>query len=211
MSAGLPVESWEQWASRIAADLADLTDGEWLTLTPATSGSSGANWRADRGASASAHTSATGTTGGTAQNAAGKPARGRRWSLRRGSSSAPNAGRGPVADVFLQARRLGEVLALECISDTEFEGLSDLSPDQEQALVALGWEQDGHAPAFLRTFTMGGDAGAADVGAAASPAESPGPAESATLAAHLLRDSLDRVLGATSPDDVVLRRSVRET
>ena len=36
------------------------------------------------------------------------------------------------------------VLALECISDTEFEGLSDLSTEQEQALVGLGWEQREH-------------------------------------------------------------------
>ncbi len=53
--------------------------------------------------------------------------RARRWSLRRGSPATSGAARDAMADVFLQARRVGGVLALECISDTEFEGLSDLS------------------------------------------------------------------------------------
>ncbi|HET7800241.1 MAG TPA: hypothetical protein VFL38_07455, partial [Humibacillus xanthopallidus] len=57
------------------------------------------------------------------------------------------------------------------------------------ALVALGWEQQGREPAFERTYAL-------DV---AEPA--------ATEAASLLRRSLDEVLGAPSPADVVLRRS----
>jgi hypothetical protein len=182
VSAGGAPESWEQWTARIAGELTDLTEGEWLTITAAPEGSAGGSG----GASAS--------PGGPLPYAGGSPERGRRWSLRRGSTTPANAG-GPVADVFLQARLLEGVLALECISDTEFEGLSDLSTEQEQALVALGWEQRGHEPAFERTYPL--------------DAESSDPAAS-TEAAHLLRQSLEQVLGARTPAEIVLRRSTRD-
>jgi hypothetical protein len=103
-----------------------------------------------------------------------------------------------VVDVFLQARLLEGVLALECIGDTEFEGLSDLSTEQEQALVALGWEQQGRQPAFERTYAIDGEDPAAGTSS-----------ETTTEAARLLRQSLERVLGAVSPADVVLRRSTK--
>ena len=183
MSAGAAAESWEQWTSRVAAELGDLTEGEWLTVTAATDASTGA----------------LGTAGGSLPYAAGAPGRERRWSLRR-SSSASSAHPAPVADVFFQARLLEGVLALECISDTEFEGLSDLSTAQEQALVALGWERDGHGPDFHLTYALDTE----HTEASPTPAAGEG---AATEAARLLRQSLEQVLGARSPADVVLRRS----
>jgi hypothetical protein len=134
-----------------------------------------------------------------------------------------------MADVFLQARRVGGVLAVECISDTEFEGLSDLTREQEQALVALGWGQDGHEPAFHRTYAHdssgveGTDVTASRRDPRADPEDPGEPGErghtgddatrtavvtgAATEAARLLRDSLEKVLGAPSPESVVLHRS----
>ena len=179
MSSATAAESWEQWASRVAAELADLADGEWLTVTAAPAAAPGSQ----------------GSPQGSAPYAAEPADRARRWSLRRGSPSTAGA-RDAVADVFLQARRLDGVLALECISDTEFEGLSDLSAEQEQALLTLGWGQDGHEPGFHRTY------------AHASPStDGTGDLGAATEAARLMRDSLETVLGAPSPESVVLRRS----
>lgn len=182
MSGTTAAESWEQWASRVAAELADLADGEWLTVTAAPAAAPGSQ----------------GSPDDSGPYAAEPAERARRWSLRRGSPStagAPDA----MADVFIQARRLDGVLALECISDTEFEGLSDLSAEQERALLALGWGQDGHEPAFHRTYPH------------ASPGvdgtDVTGDPGTATEAARLVRDSLEQVLGASSPDSVVLRRS----
>ena len=186
MSAGGAPESWEQWTSRIAGELTDLTEGEWLTITPASGGSAGGS------------TGASGSPGSPPPYAAGAPARERRWTLRRSASTASNAAPQPVVDVFLQARLLEGVLALECIGDTEFEGLSDLSTEQEQALVALGWEQQGRQPAFERTYAIDGEDPAAGTSS-----------ETTTEAARLLRQSLERVLGAVSPADVVLRRSTK--
>ena len=182
MSSATAAESWEQWASRVAAELADLADGEWLTVTTAPAAAPGPQ----------------GSPHGSAPYAAEPADRARRWSLRRGSPSTSGA-HDAMADVFLQARRLDGVLALECISDTEFEGLSDLSAEQEQALLTLGWGQDGHEPAFHRTYAhaspgVDGTDGTGDLGAA-------------TEAARLMRDSLETVLGAPSPESVVLRRS----
>jgi hypothetical protein len=183
MTAGPAAESWEQWTSRVAAELGDLTEGDWLTVTAVPDASTGA----------------VETTGGSSSYAVSTPERERRWSLRRGSS-APSAQRSRVADVFLQARLLEGVLALECISDTEFEGLSDLSPEQEQALVALGWERDRHGPDFHRTYALGTGHGEGSP----SPAAREG---AATEAARFLRQSLEQVLGAVAPGDVTLRRS----
>jgi hypothetical protein len=176
-------ESWEQWASRVAAELADLADGEWLTVTAAPAGASGS----------------PGSPHASAPYAAESADRARRWSLRRGSPPPASATRDAMADVFIQARRLEGVLALECISDTEFEGLSDLSAEQEQALLALGWRQDGHEPALHRTYAH------ASPGVGGS--DETGNPDVGTEAARLMRDSLEKVLGAPSPESVVLRRS----
>jgi hypothetical protein len=174
VSAGVAPESWEQWTSRVAGELADLAEGEWLTLTAASTAASGP------------HPSSHGTDPPVARS----PERARRWSLRRDSSTRAGNGRDSRGDVFVQARRLDGVLALECISDTEFEGLSDLTAQQQQALVALGWEPDEPGPSLHRSYPR------AD-------------ADSAPEAATLLRDSLRQVLGHPSPDDLVLRRSPR--
>jgi hypothetical protein len=225
---GVAPESWDQWTSRVAAELAGLAEGDWLTLTVAQGGVAGP-------------TGGAGAADDTFPYAAGSAERERRWSMRRRRSSG-QAGGDTVPDVFLQARLLEGVLALECISDTEFEGLSDLTPEQEDALVALGWTQDDNAPAFHRTYPddswahPGADSDVdsqasvasveSDATERASTAEATGtdaristegPDATGTAtrhaqdAARLLRHSLERVLGARSPDDVVLRRSVGDS
>ncbi|GAA2149377.1 hypothetical protein FHX52_2674 [Humibacillus xanthopallidus] len=197
MSAAGAAETWDQWTARIADELTDLTEGEWLTITAAPDGSAGRS------------PGAAESQGSPRPYAAGAPVRERRWPLRRSGSTAPGAEPRPVADVFLQARLVEGVLALECISDTEFEGLSDLSTEQEQALVALGWEQQGREPAFERTYALEGAEPAVEEPADETTAEATTDAanQAATEAASLLRRSLDQVLGALSPADIVLRRS----
>jgi hypothetical protein len=185
MTAGAVAETWDQWTARIATELAGLDEDGWLTLTPGVPGS----------------TDGSRTSTSYAANPLGRKGG---WRTRR-SSSKKGVERVPLADVFLQARRLGDTLTLECISDTEFEGLSDLSPHQQMGLVDLGWEQDGHGPDFHLTFPVRLCAGT-DAGTASTPA-TPEPHASAHRAARLLRDSLERVLGATSPDEVVPRHS----
>ena len=153
MSAGAAPESWEQWTSRVADELADLAEGEWLTVTAA------AQPRRP-GRTAAPH--------GTDPPVAASAERARRWSLRRGSSTPAGDGRDSVA--VTSSSRLGAltaVLALECISDTEFEGLSDLSAQQQQALVALGWGPDEAGPSLHRTYPR---ASADTASEAASPA-----------------------------------------
>ena len=90
-----------------------------------------------------------------------------------------------MPDVFVQARRLEGVLALECIGDTEFEGLTDLTREAQEALEGLGWTRDGDEPEFSRAF------------------------DRAAEAAELLRASLAQVLGAVTPADVDIRRAPR--
>jgi hypothetical protein len=89
-----------------------------------------------------------------------------------------------VADVLVQARPLEGVLALECIADTEFEGLTDLTAAQQSALVELGWEQDADDPDYERTFVP----------------------DEAVPAAELVAATLRDVLGAGTPDEVDVRR-----
>ncbi len=91
----------------------------------------------------------------------------------------------PVPDVFLQARRLDEVLALECIGDAEFEGLTDLTDHQQETLLRLGWEREGRDPDFSATF----------------------PVAESDDAADLVAASLRGVLGAASPASVDVRHS----
>jgi hypothetical protein len=211
VSSAIPAESWEQWASRVTAELAGLADGEWLTVTAAPAVASG---------------SPGGPDGTAFAPSAAEPAeRARRWSLRRGSPATSADTRSSMADVFLQARRVGGVLALECISDTEFEGLSDLSREQERALLALGWGQDDHEPGFHRTYApessvvegtdvtedrrdLGEPGDGGDPGDPGDPGDGADHARgAATEAARLLRDSLEKALGAPSPESVVLHRS----
>lgn len=157
MSAGPLDETWEAWTARIAADLAALTDDDWLTFAvhvPSRASSTYAAERAPRG-----------------------------W--RRGRSRPAHPAR--VPDVFFQVRRLEGLLALECIGDTEFEGLTDLTTAQQSALSDLGWERDSREPEFSRTFAE----------------------HEHVAAAALLRASLEGVLGAGSPTDVDVRRAPR--
>ena len=153
-------ETWEAWTTRVAADLEALDDDEWVTF--------------------SVHVGSR-AAGGYAEGDHERTPRSRRgW--RRVLASDDH--RVPP-DAFLQARRLGEVVALECIADTEFEGLSDLTAAQQRALVELGWERDDE-PELSRTFALGDPA-----------------------AARLLRASLEGVLGARSPAEVDIRRATR--
>ena len=107
--AGIPEESWDGWTRRVAADLADLAEGGWLTFAV----------HADAGGASAEST----------------PPR-RPGLFRRGSRPST----APTADVFVQVSRLEGVLALECIADPEFEGLSALTASEVEALRALGWE-----------------------------------------------------------------------
>jgi len=155
MSDGPLEETWESWTSRVAADLAALADDDWLTFTVHVASRASSSYAAERAP--------------------------RSW-RRGGARPAPQA---RVPDVFVQARRLEGVLALECIGDTEFEGLTDLTSEAQEALVGLGWTRDGDEPEFSRAF------------------------ESAAEAAQLLRASLAQVLGAATPADVDFRRAPR--
>ncbi|MEO7446946.1 MAG: hypothetical protein ABI336_01625 [Humibacillus sp.] len=157
-----PAESWTGWTTRIAADLNALDEGDWLTFVVRASAPSPSPYAA-------------------------APAP-RRWRRRGDRTIAPTR----VPDVLMQARVIEGVLALECISDTEFEGLSDLTREDESALTALGWVRDGGGSELSRVF--GGLTGGAGRG--------PG---SGREAAELLRSSLGDVLGARTPDDVDLR------
>ncbi|WP_020142087.1 hypothetical protein [Terracoccus sp. 273MFTsu3.1] len=147
-------ETWESWTSRVAADLAALTDDDWLTFTVHVPSQASSTYAAERAP---------------------------RW--RRGRARPAPHGR--VPDVFVQARRLEGVLALECIGDTEFEGLTDLTSEAQEALVGLGWTRDGAEPEFSRAV------------------------DQAAEAAELLRASLTQVLGAATPADVDVRRAPR--
>ena len=151
-------ETWEAWTARVAADLAALDDDEWVTF--------------------SVHVQSHASSAYAAERAPANH-RGRR----RARSAAGDAPR--VPDVFVQARRLGEVVALECIADTEFEGLTDLTREQQRALVGLGWEVDDD-PDLSRTYALGDSA-----------------------AAGLLRATLGGVLGAATPADVDVRRATK--
>jgi hypothetical protein len=154
-----PAESWPAWTTRVAADLAALTEGDWLTFAV----------RVDESAPSPD---------------VARPTR-RRWRPR----GVRPVTQPRVPEALVQVRLVEGVLALECISDTEFEGVSDLSRADEAALAALGWGRDGAGSELSRVF--GGP-----------PAE--GPAQEA---AGLLRETLGGVLGAASPDDVVVRRA----
>jgi hypothetical protein len=157
MSAGPLDETWEGWTARIAADLAALTEEDWMTFAVHVTSRASSTYAAERAP--------------------------RGW--RRGRSRTSHTAR--VPDVFFQVRRLEGLLALECIGDTEFEGLTDLTTAQQAALADLGWERDSREPEFSRTFAGNEQA----------------------AAARLLRSSLEDVLGAGSPTDVDMRRAPR--
>lgn len=101
-------------------------------------------------------------------------------SRRRRRRRAAGGAAGPVPDVFLQARRLEGLLALECIGDPEFEGVSTLGPDVVDALVGLGWERSDESSDLTRIL------------------QPDASAEAASLLAASLRD----VLGAPAPSAV---------
>ena len=148
-------ETWEAWTARVARELAHLGPDGWLTFV--------------------VHVESA------------VAVEGRRREARRGwrRAFAPPAPPPPVPDVFLQARPVEGLLALECIGDAEFEGVTDLTARQLDTLVALGWEREGDDPSFGATFDLAEAADAAD----------------------LLAASLRGVLGAESPSRVDLRRS----
>lgn len=151
-------ESWESWVGRIAADLAALTVGGFATYA----------------------------AGATAVSCCDSPPPTRGWWRRRRASRMPAAsGPLPPSEVLLQAQVLEGVLALECIGDTEFEGLSHLSTGQQRRLVELGWDQDGRDPTFSQTYSL----------------------EESGAAADLLARSLREVLGAARPSQVETRHA----
>ncbi|MDN5791144.1 MAG: hypothetical protein L0H25_09800 [Micrococcales bacterium] len=176
-----PDESWDRWSARLADSLGELTEEGWLTATT----------HATESTASTESTESTESTASTEPTASTKSTHGRertprtwRRLLGRGSPATPE----PECDVpeaFLQARLLHGLIALECIADTEFEGLSDLTEDQVRRLVALGWEHSEDRPDLSRTF---------------EPSET-------TAAAALLTASLRDVLRARTPADVDLRRS----
>ncbi|MER7072273.1 hypothetical protein [Terrabacter sp. NPDC000476] len=153
-------ETWEAWTARLGADLAGLAADDWVTFSvraPSPPPSPDAGSPASRP----------------------RPRFGR---ARRGAAGSSGA---TVPDVFVQVRRLEGVLALECIGDTQFEGLTDLTPAQQSALEALGWVRAGDDPEFDVALTEG------------------------AAAAALVAASLRTVLGAATPADVDVRRAPR--
>ncbi|MDC5696040.1 hypothetical protein OO014_02135 [Intrasporangium calvum] len=148
-------ESWDVWAARIADLLARLGPSDWVTFV--------------------VHVDSAAVVAE------------RRAQARKGwrRALAPPPPPAPVPDTFLQARLIEGLIALECIADAEFEGVTDLTPTQLDTLVTLGWEREGADPDFSATFE---------------------PAEAAD-AADLLAASLRGVLGAASPAQVDVRRS----
>ncbi len=155
MTDALVEETWESWAARVAGELARLGPDDWMTFV--------------------VHVD-------SAAAVAERRAQARRgW--RRALAPPPPPPR--VPDVFLQARPVEGVLALECIGDAEFEGITDLTVQQQKTLTTLGWERDGADPRFSATF----DAAEVDD------------------AADLLAASLRGVLGAGSPGRVDVRRN----
>lgn len=158
-----PEESWDSWIGRVAAELAVLAGGGFATYA----------------ALPDSHASGDGTAH------ARKGWRRRRPSRMTSASGTSQTAAPPASEVLLQARVLEGMLALECISDTEFEGVSDLSTRQQRELVALGWEQDGLDPTFSRTYSL----------------------EESRAAADLLARSLRGVLGADRPSQVDTRHA----
>lgn len=89
----------------------------------------------------------------------------------------------PVPEVYLQARVMQGLLAVECIADTEFEGLSTLTGAQHDTLTTFGWEQVPGEVDLSATFAL----------------------NEVRDAAELLSASLRGPLGAGSPADVQTR------
>ncbi|HKX67749.1 MAG TPA: hypothetical protein VJN29_11035 [Intrasporangium sp.] len=148
-------ERWEAWSARVARELEQLGPGDWLTFV--------------------VHVDSAAVVAEERREAR------RGW--RR--AFAPPPPPPPVPDVFLQARPIEGLLALECIADAEFEGVTDLTARQLETLSALGWEPDRDDPVLSATFDVSDAADAAD----------------------LIAASLRGVLGAESPGRVDLRRS----
>jgi hypothetical protein len=147
-------ESWEDWARHLSRILDDLSEGDWVTVTPRVVSSTAAP-DGDRHATSSRRRRRRGRTARTAD-----------------------------VDVFVQARPIEGVIALECVGDTEFEGLSDLSSPQLEALVELGWQRYEQEPDLVATFAR----------------------EQATAAADLVTRTLRDVVGVVQASDVDIRR-----
>ena len=147
-------ESWDSWRARTAELLAELGPDDWVTFVV----------HVDSAAAVAE----------------------RRAQARKGWRRALAPPRPPatVPDTFLQARLIEGVLALECIADAEFEGVTDLTPREIDTLVTLGWERPGAEPDLTATF----------------------PVWEAADAADLLAASLRGVLGAEIPSKVDARR-----
>jgi len=148
-------ESWNSWTARLASELGSLGPDAWMTLAVHVDSAAAAAQDRDR----------------------------TRKGWRRALSPPPAVLR--VPDVFLQVRVLEGVLALECIGDAEFEGLTDLTDQQQESLMALGWVRDGGDPDFSTIFAV----------------------EQAGEAAALLATTLRGTLGAPAPSAVDIRRS----
>ena len=147
-------ESWDSWSARTAELLGELGPDDWVTFV--------------------VHVDSAATVAG------------RRAQARKGwrRALAPPPPPATVPDTFLQARLIEGVLALECIADAEFEGITDLTPRELNTLVTLGWERSGAEPDLTATF----------------------PVREAAEAADLLAASLRGVLGAAEPSAVDVRR-----
>jgi hypothetical protein len=155
-------ETWDSWRDRLSDTLAGMGSSDWVTMA---------------------------VRPGVRAPDPTPSKRRSRWRRRNGAD--PSATRPVPPDVFVQARLVTDRLALECIGDTEWEGLTDLTEAQQRELVALGWHRDGDDPTFSLTY---------------DPAANPW-AEAAALLTTSLRD----VLGATTPTDIDLRRSQART
>lgn len=156
---GAQREGWPAWETRVATELSALTEADWLSVTP--------------------------TPGPAVPDDVSGRRSWRRAVPRPGRSRPDRRQQATVPDVFVQARVVEGLLALEMIGDTEFEGLSDLTVGQQADLVAAGWEQDGTDPTFSRTFAPG----------------------DAAAAARLLSATLHGILHVEDPASVELRRS----
>lgn len=152
-------ESWQSWTARLTTELSTLGPGAWMTFVV----------HVDSGAAI-----------------AEERARARKGWRR---ALAPPPPPPTVPDVFIQSRVLEGVLALECIADAEFEGVTDLTVPQQETLESLGWERDGSDPDFSATFGV----------------------DEAADAADLIATSLRVALGAAAPSKVDVRRSSTPT
>lgn len=116
-------ESWQQWAARVAEEVAALPPEGGLRLT------------------------VTSPSAGVVAEQAREHRRG--WRRVLAAPEPPPA----VPDACIQVSRVDGMVVLGCIADTEFEGVTDLSVAQVGALQDIGWERDGDTLTFVAVFT----------------------------------------------------------